>query len=403
MASSKSRTRQNRSSLSVLLPSISFRRRSSAGVAVGGGTIGHSRFEEHLDDAAVGRLNGPASVPSGGRVPRVPRGHSSSGSSGSDSTLEYEKPISRRQSWMSRPLERRKSGLGFLTNMIPSLTSIPSDSAPVPRKPLGPDSAPPPPHASGHNGFDANVQQALFHGFDNESVSPVLPPQLPPLEKHQPLEPPTRSPETQGRKGSIPNMLKKIQKVATLPHMGDHPPAPPQKDGPLPPPIPSVIQTSDSPPTRKKTRDPHRSSSADLLPPNAKLQPSRLQARRLSPSPSPDARGRSSSAQPPRSRHGHADGSRVLSTPGLSIPAAESEESGSAHEARGRLRRSWLPGGQSRSGSADLGKSRNAGAWIMSPGGTAEYSLSTLINGEVVISTPLPLVSHLALTDPSAD
>src|SRR5690348_3093943 len=104
MTSSKSRTRQNRSSLSVLLPSISFRRRSSAG-AGSGGSVGYGNADERLDDAAVGRYNGPAAVPSGGRVPR---GHSSSGSTGSDSTVEYEKPISRRQSWMSRPLERRK-------------------------------------------------------------------------------------------------------------------------------------------------------------------------------------------------------------------------------------------------------------------------------------------------------
>ncbi len=188
-------------------------------------------------------------------------------------------------------------------------------------------------------------------------------------------------------------MLKKIQKAATLPQkLEQAPPPPPQKDIPVPA-IPSVTPTSDSPTTLKKTRGTARSSSADLLPENDKLQPSRLQTRRLSPS--PDARGRSSSAQPPTSRAAQADGSRILSGPAL-VALADSGESSPTHEPRGRLRRSWLPGGQSRSSSADLGKGRNAlGAWVMSPGGTAEYSLSNLVNGEMVIA-PIPGV-HYAL------
>ncbi|KAH8884519.1 hypothetical protein GQ53DRAFT_661811 [Thozetella sp. PMI_491] len=178
-------------------------------------------------------------------------------------------------------------------------------------------------------------------------------------------------------------MLKKIQKVATLP-LGDHhhPPPPPLKDAPLPP-VPSVTETGASPPTLKKTRGAQRSSSAELLPNDAKLQPNRLQTRRLSPSPSPDARGRSSSAQPPPSRAGPGDGVRNISTPGLA-PPVDGGDASPANESRGRLRRSWLPGGRSRSGSVDLGKGKSGGIWVMSPGGTAEYSAAVLTNGDKV-------------------
>ncbi|KAK3943657.1 hypothetical protein QBC46DRAFT_361678 [Diplogelasinospora grovesii] len=152
--------------------------------------------------------------------------------------------------------------------------------------------------------------------------------------------------------------------------------------------IPTVTETGASPPTSRKTRA--RSVSTDRSSPrNAKLQPNsnRLQAARDA-SPSSEPRGRSVSVQPPKNRgSAGTDGSRVVSTPLEPRPRSNqsSDDNHSpSHGDRGRLRRSWLPGGRSRSGSADLGKPKGTGAWIISPENRADYNISVLENGEKV-------------------
>ncbi|KAH7329076.1 hypothetical protein B0I35DRAFT_346362 [Stachybotrys elegans] len=100
-------------------------------------------------------------------------------------------------------------------------------------------------------------------------------------------------------------------------------------------------------------------------------------------SPAPEPRGRSTSAQvPPSSPRDHTGGSRVASTPTNLRPAGQSQS-----PSGGKLRRSWLPGGRSRSNSTDV--SNNSGlpsyAWVMSDESShAEYNTSYLVNAEKV-------------------
>ncbi len=119
-----------------------------------GGNAGAKASPGARRDQEEGTHDAPTVVSDG----RLPSGHSSSGSTGSDSTVEYEKPLGRRRSWMAKPLQRRKSALGFLTTMIPSLTSVPPDhpeSPQVHRKPV------PTFHASSPtNGHIVNEQAA---------------------------------------------------------------------------------------------------------------------------------------------------------------------------------------------------------------------------------------------------
>ncbi|KAI1375514.1 hypothetical protein F4677DRAFT_421479 [Hypoxylon crocopeplum] len=103
-------------------------------------------------------------------------------------------------------------------------------------------------------------------------------------------------------------------------------------------------------------------------------------------SPTSDPRGRSVSAQPPTTRSPPPSGNLVVSTattavsrPGSSNGSQSPTRDG---ERRGRLRRSWLPGGRSRSHSRGHAKTTGAAAWIL--GQNVDYNTSFLANGEKV-------------------
>ncbi|KAH8675361.1 hypothetical protein BX600DRAFT_170610 [Xylariales sp. PMI_506] len=130
----------------------------------------------------------------------------------------------------------------------------------------------------------------------------------------------------------------------------------------------------------------HGQKSPPLQPPPAPPLYGDLSNRQLSPSPNP--RGRSSSAQPPSrglepvyanrniSAATAVGDSRPGSSNGSQSPTREGEK-------RGRLRRSWFHGGRSRSNSQDLRGAHGEGAWTL--GQTkADYTTSFLINGEKV-------------------
>ena len=78
---------------------------------------------------------------------------------------------------------------------------------------------------------------------------------------------------------------------------------------------------------------------------------------------------------------------RVSSLP-LGPLSANRSDGGSQSPSRGRRRRSWLPGGRSRSNSVEVtGKGQNTSyAWVMSDDTQAEYNPSFLKNGEKVSS-----------------
>ncbi|KAI3586576.1 hypothetical protein IWW34DRAFT_781967 [Fusarium oxysporum f. sp. albedinis] len=99
-------------------------------------------------------------------------------------------------------------------------------------------------------------------------------------------------------------------------------------------------------------------------------------------SPVPDRGRRSSSVQSPNSRNNNTK-SRVVSTP-LAIRPGSSKGDASQSPTRGRLRRSWLPGGRSRSNSMDVSNTNTSTAWVLSDDTQAEYNASFLKNGEKV-------------------
>ncbi|KAF5017957.1 hypothetical protein F66182_10086, partial [Fusarium sp. NRRL 66182] len=99
-------------------------------------------------------------------------------------------------------------------------------------------------------------------------------------------------------------------------------------------------------------------------------------------SPGPDRGRRSSSVQSPNN-HSNNTKSRVVSTP-LAIRPSSSKGDVNQSPTRGRLRRSWLPGGRSRSNSIDVSNANTSTAWVLSDDTQAEYNASFLKNGEKV-------------------
>ncbi|TDZ32624.1 hypothetical protein C8035_v012185 [Colletotrichum spinosum] len=177
--------------------------------------------------------------------------------------------------------------------------------------------------------------------------------------------------------------------AAPLPPQQPPPPVPAKlrktQNLPTPPPIP---QDADIAPSPRVVSHPEPASPAKLKKENTeprKRSSSFHQSRRgsmaflgvRSPSPGPDARGRSTSEHPP---NGRADTGSSL--------APGSNESGSPNldERRGRLRRSWLPGGgRSRSNSQDVSAAgKNSQAWILSPDTVGDYNTSFLFNADKV-------------------
>lgn len=98
-------------------------------------------------------------------------------------------------------------------------------------------------------------------------------------------------------------------------------------------------------------------------------------------SPAPELRGRRASSVQPASARGSPSSSRV---PSASINVRPGSSKGAESPTRGRLRRSWMPGGRSRSNSVDVSAQSAANAWVLSDDTRAEYNASFLKNAEKV-------------------
>ncbi|KAM7222146.1 hypothetical protein V8F06_002418 [Rhypophila decipiens] len=165
-------------------------------------------------------------------------------------------------------------------------------------------------------------------------------------------------PETHSRKGSIPALLKKAQKVpaAVL--------------------YPHIPATQTQPHISESTV---RGRAKSVSPPrsvhNGKLQPARLQPPDVAPPAVPKVR--SSSAQPPKARLVSKEAPRVTSNPADPRPPSASGDK--------NKRKSWLPGARSRAGSKDKIQEKGAGgAWILTPDGHSDYNTMGLENGDKV-------------------
>ncbi|KAI2616609.1 hypothetical protein GGR54DRAFT_609893 [Hypoxylon sp. NC1633] len=192
-----------------------------------------------------------------------------------------------------------------------------------------------------------------------------------------------RSVTTHGRNITESNAANpstgKLQKSAPMTEMLA------QIDTPTAPPRGSTFhfaEAKSSPRLKKEQR--RRSSSVN----SSSRKPSHSQTG-LAPrqtSPAPESRVRSVSAQPPASRSTPPSGNLAVSTVTAAVPRPGSSNGSQSPtrdgERRGRLRRSWLPGGRSRSQSQGHPKTTGEGAWIL--GQNVDYNTSFLADGEKV-------------------
>ncbi|KAF3768992.1 hypothetical protein M406DRAFT_287060, partial [Cryphonectria parasitica EP155] len=145
---------------------------------------------------------------------------------------------------------------------------------------------------------------------------------------------------------------------------------------------PNASPTYSAPPP--KSRGSERRSSSAHPPPSGSQQDGRAKLGKRRPSPPAQLpRVRSSSAHPPTTRSSTFDSSRAVSSPVEPRPVSRNSNDG---DGRGRLRRTWMPGGRSRSGSVskDLKKMSPTKAWIMAADSHADYNTSFLLNGDKV-------------------
>ncbi|KAK4034161.1 hypothetical protein C8A01DRAFT_39375 [Parachaetomium inaequale] len=271
---------------------------------------------------------------------------------------------------------KRRPRLGLLTSFLPKLTSRPdSQSSPdIARKPVPPASstssytsptstAPTMTTGTARTSEDSKSSSRFESGTGSTALSPIE--QSSPFFETGPLE-------------STPPK-KKLHKVPAMP--SSPPPPPPTVLTKLGTPsrLPAVTATQATPPSGRRA---DRSPSPEHPPSAARLQPNRLQPRQ--PSPAPNPRGRSVSAQPPVARGVAADGSRAVSSPvqarSQSKPPSEGSPPATADK---RKRKSWFPGARSRANS-DVAKSKSHSAWLMSPDNQVDYNTALLVNGEKV-------------------
>jgi hypothetical protein len=149
----------------------------------------------------------------------------------------------------------------------------------------------------------------------------------------------------------------------------------------VPPPPPPTAPVEHTGKLRKENPDARRRSGSLQHIANGGEPPVQGLKKRTT-SPAPDRGRRSSSVQSPTVRNSNSK-SRVVSTP-LSIRPSSSKGDVSQSPTRGRLRRSWLPGGRSRSNSVEVSNANDSSAWVLSDDTRAEYNVSLLKNGEKV-------------------
>lgn len=139
-------------------------------------------------------------------------------------------------------------------------------------------------------------------------------------------------------------------------------------------------------PSKLKKPNPRRRSNSHAGAASPPKQDGGLLPRAIPPS-SIEPRGRSSSAQPPSTRLEPVAGNRQVSAAAALSPRPTSSNGSQSPtregEKRGRLRRSWFPGGRSRSNSTDLRGAQSAAAWTL--GQTkSDYNTAFLEKGEHV-------------------
>ncbi len=242
--------------------------------------------------------------------------------------------------------------------------------------------APPPPPPAYH-------PHEFQPAFDGPAGLDAIPP-LPANAHHHQHLPPPNGPDPYDHSAAMPRVIQKRQKPASV-AAPSHPPPPPPRDGAVQPPpaaAPPVhdAQTPAAPQSvLKKSRDTKKRRSS-MHHTGAPVDGSRRSA-----SPSPEPRGRSSSAQPPLNKIAQLNAATHGRLPSPQTPSrphsAHSSDGASPHASseRAKLHRSWLPPGRSRSNSQEMAADgHDSTAWILTSDSRADYNTTFLTSGEKV-------------------
>ncbi|ROT39743.1 hypothetical protein SODALDRAFT_331853 [Sodiomyces alkalinus F11] len=327
------------------------------------------------------------SRPSSAHIHRKPLGHRTT----SSTTNPLDRPHP------SPPPESIQSSaafadfdLGFSPTSVADLTLC--NPRFVPETPPQPARLPPPPESSLDSVspttqiptkvFEATIASAA------EPAPPVPPPKAPAKIVPSAMSPPSPPPPDVSR--TVPHTTIENQNQTRLrkphsqsPPMMPLPPLPPPPPPPLShPPRRDSLVGFDEAQFRGRPGDPHmarpRSSSYHHQVRKPSLPVPGVPYRTTSPG--PETRGRSTSVQraaPPNPN----TGSGVVSTSSM----VNNSQSPTRDDKRGgKLRRSLLPGGRSRSGSQDMGTPSRASAWMLGQDAVGEYKTSFLLCGEKV-------------------
>ncbi|KAF7546632.1 hypothetical protein G7Z17_g8294 [Cylindrodendrum hubeiense] len=194
------------------------------------------------------------------------------------------------------------------------------------------------------------------------------------------------------RSGNNPQIMAPIPPSPEMSRVALSPPTIPPPDVPPPdvPPPAVPVAAEESPAEqntdsikvgklRKENPDARRRSSS--LQHLAGELPAMIGHKIRTDSPGPERRGRPASIAQSPSNRGSPSSSRV---PSSNLNPRPGSSKGAESPSRGRLRRSWMPGGRSRSNSVDVSGQSAANAWVLSDDTHAEYNASYLKNAEKV-------------------
>ncbi|KAI0025507.1 hypothetical protein F4780DRAFT_336561 [Xylariomycetidae sp. FL0641] len=267
-------------------------------------------------------------------------------------------------------------------------SSYPSTAPPTHRKPLPEES----PVNSSKNSSKYSLPPLKHTDSDLGLSVPANPIPRESVSAHGPQDHTRKQSASTGRRGSMGRLQKNAPpppQPSRRPSKVDTPPQPPLSGGSG---FNFNFGNKDGKSPRLQKEQRRRSSSLNSSSITSST-PTLVNGQQTQPanrySPPPEVRARSSSAQPPARRETMPH-NRVVSNASAGPPRPASSQENQSHgqgERRGRLRRSWLPGGRSRSQSQDVSKSKDAvpstaSAWII--GQNVDYNLSYLANAEKV-------------------
>jgi hypothetical protein len=218
---------------------------------------------------------------------------------------------------------------------------------------------------------------------------------IPPVLQHLPLQPTPQSQTPHNLQPGMPHQAlhaeapephyqhRKLRKEGTEGHIGI--PQNPMAAHPMEPHTGNKLTKHNAQRPRSNSFQLHANGVHPY--PNPTLKPRGT-------SPTGEPRGRSTSVQPLRTRNS-ASGMRIVPASAAEPRPGSNNSNDSQSPTRGerdgrKPRRSWLPGGRSRSSSQDIAERKNHPAWVLSQDNAGEYKTHLLARAEKVYITGVP-------------